>query len=402
MPQRLNILFVTPWYPTGDRPYWGIFVREHAKAVAQYNNVAVLHTVGQSAGVAATYALTQEEDTEITQGMPTYVLHHRQTPPRTDRLIRNWSLFRALQTIINREGRPDVIHAHVHRVALIAVLIGKLYKIPVVVSEQHSAFPLRTLTRFEVLEAKVALSRAGALLPVSKALQGAIARYGIQRNFEIVPNVVDTDLFTLEPALADPQGAQGDATNKSTSIKLLCVANMPDSEVKGYRYLIHALAALRDRADWQLDIIGDGPKQAVYEQMVCELGLAERVKFHGYQPKLAIVRAMQQAALFVLASVWDNMPCVLIEAMATGLPIVATNVGGIPEVVTPEVGLLAEPGDVDSLKAAITQMIDALDCYCPERLAALAQQYSTVVVGQQLDRIYRTQIGQAETAAGEV
>jgi glycosyltransferase involved in cell wall biosynthesis len=84
------------------------------------------------------------------------------------------------------------------------------------------------------------------------------------------------------------------------------------------------------------------------------------------------------------------------------LPIVATNVGGIPEVVTPEVGLLAEPGDVDSLKAAITQMIDALDCYCPERLAALAQQYSTVVVGQQLDRIYRTQIGQAETAAGEV
>lgn len=392
MSKRLNVLFVTPWYPTHDRPYWGIFVREHARAVVQYNNVVVLHTIGRSPSATVPYALAREVDTEISQGIPTYTFCHRSPLPRTDRLVRNWSLFRALQEVCEEQGYPDVIHAHTHRVALMAVLFGKINKIPVVVSEQHSAFPLRTLTYFERLEAKWALRQANALLPVSVALQRAIAAYGIERPVEIVPNVVDTDQFKLKGSTAPAAGPTAPQPKEHQKIKLLCVANMPESEVKGYPYLFQALANLCADLHWDLTVIGDGPLQPKYEQMVQELGLSNRVHFLGYQPKPAIVQAMQESDLFVLASVWDNMPCVLIEAMATGLPIVATNVGGIPEVVTPEVGRLAEPANAASLQSAIAEMINSRHEYQPTRLNTLAQQYSMVSVGQQLDQIYRKQL----------
>ncbi|MEZ4677702.1 MAG: glycosyltransferase [Caldilineaceae bacterium] len=297
-------------------------------------------------------------------------------------------LLRAVHGLIKQMGPPDLIHAHIHRAALVAVLLGKWYKIPVVVSAQHSALPLRTLTRFEVLEARFALNRANVLLPVSQALRCAIEQYGIHNHFEIVPNTVDTHLFTLDEATCDQKERRRHRDDGAKTVKLLCVANMPVSEVKGHPYLIRALAALHEHVNWQLDLIGDGPKQAEYKQLVRELGLTERVIFHGYQSKAVIARAMQQADMFVLASLWDNMPCVLLEAMATGLPIVATKVGGIPEVVTPEVGLLAEPGDAQSMRQAIVRMSGSLERYAPRQLAALAQRYSMEMVGQQLDEIY--------------
>ncbi|MCB0182747.1 MAG: glycosyltransferase [Caldilineaceae bacterium] len=388
MAKRHNILFVTPWYPTSDRPYWGIFVREHALAVAQHHHVTVLHIVGQADELANTYELRQEADQEITQGLPTYVLHHRRTLPKTDRLVRNWSLWRALTTLIKEGDPPDLIHAHIHRVALVAMMVGKLYKIPVVVSAQHSAFPLKTLTRFELLEAKFALNRADIVLPVSRALQRAMEQYGIRNHFEIIPNTVDTDQFALA-VVSNDTTAPGENTHVRGIIKLLCVANMPDSEVKGHPYLFQALAMLQGEINWHLDLIGDGPKQADYQMMVQELGLTDRIMFHGYQPKEVIARAMQEADIFVLASIWDNMPCVLVEAMATGLPIVATNVGGIPEVVTTDVGLLAEPRDAQSLYMAIVQMASSLHRYPQERLATIAQQYSMETIGRRIDEIYR-------------
>ena len=134
--------------------------------------------------------------------------------------------------------------------------------------------------------------------------------------------------------------------------------------------------------------------RTVYQQQVIDLGIANKVHFLGHRSKADIVEAMQEADLFVLASVWDNMPCVLLEAMATGLPICATNVGGIPEIVSAECGMLARPADADSLCESLTSMLQNLDRYDARQISEIANsRYSAAVVGQKIDTIYRQALG---------
>ena len=91
------------------------------------------------------------------------------------------------------------------------------------------------------------------------------------------------------------------------------------------------------RDDLCLDILGDGPRKEEYMKLSAELGLSDRVFFHGYQSKNVVANYMRQAQLFVLPSLWENLPCVLIEAIASGLPILSTQAGGIPEIVDEEI-----------------------------------------------------------------
>lgn len=388
--QRLHVLFVTPWYPYPDSPTSGIFVREHARAVQRYHDVTVLHTIGATEGLSASYTLQRDTFNDVPNQademqIPTYVMRYRKSIlPGTDRLWRHKAMYRALSTVIDEMFIPDIIHAHIHRAALPSLMFGHKHKLPVVVTEQHSAFPLRSLNRFDILEAKIAFKRAKTVMPVSKALQSSIQEHDIQANFQIVPNVVDTALFM--------QNGESQSVQKSddSPIRLLCVAGMPVTHVKGFPYLFDALAQLEDQYNWRLDIIGDGPMMSEYVTRVQELGLSDKITFYGFQTKHEIVKAMNRADIFVLASVWDSMPCVIIEAMSVGLPVVATRTGGIPEMVTDECGLLAEPGDVLSLQTTLSEMFDTYTHFSAERIRASAQKsYSYEAVGAQLDKVYK-------------
>src|SRR5262249_53929313 len=142
---------------------------------------------------------------------------------------------------------------------------------------------------------------------------------GIEAAFTVVPNVVDTDLFA------------GDG-GRPRNGRLLAVGLL--YEAKGYEFLLRAVADLaRGGRHLDLDIVGDGPGRETYERLAVELGISERVTFQGLLPKPEVARMMREAELFVLTSRYDNNPCVVIEAMASGLPVVATSVGGIPELV---------------------------------------------------------------------
>ena len=97
---------------------------------------------------------------------------------------------------------------------------------------------------------------------------------------------------------------------------------------------------------------------------------------------------MQQAHLFVLPSLWDNMPCVILEAMATGLPIVSTRTGGIPDMVDEQTGILAEPGDAPSLLRALRRMLATLERFDRRYIVHKAQQYSYESVGLAYHTVY--------------
>ena len=127
---------------------------------------------------------------------------------------------------------------------------------------------------------------------------------------------------------------------------------------KGVRYLLDALALLPPRLDhWRLALVGDGPEEANLRGQAAALGLTDRIEFVGVQPQPEVAAWMRRAQLFVLPSLEEGQGVVLLEALASGTPVVASDVDGIREVVTPEVGRRVPPADPPALAAALTELL---------------------------------------------
>ncbi len=389
----MNVLFITSWYPTRDFAYGGVFVREHAKAVrASGNEVVVLHVAGSFKGRHGLWMMEEELDTELSEGIPAYHVHHRSLPlPGTSFPLYLWSVLRAFERMSTNGFRPDVIHAHIYAAGVPAVMIGKRNGIPVVVTEHFSGFPQRTLGRVEAMKARFAFRRASRVLPVSMFLQRAISAYGIESRFELVPNVVDTSLFY--PA------------NRSTARdqkRLLFVGNLEENHIKGFPTLLDALARLSSgRRDWRLDVVGAGSARGEYEAKALDRGLQESVFFQGTKKKREVAELMRAADVFVLPSRYDNMPCAVVEALASGLPVVSTRVGGIPEMIYDEAGILVPPGDSDALAEALGHVLSNPGSFDRGAIADAARnRYSLEAVGAQLRSIYESVLSESGGGAG--
>ncbi|MBY6004054.1 glycosyltransferase [Salipiger bermudensis] len=140
---------------------------------------------------------------------------------------------------------------------------------------------------------------------------------------------------------------------------LLFVGRM--AGVKGVPILLDAVASLKARLpQLRLALIGDGPERAALEARARALG--ETVTFLGYRSQSEVAEALAQSDVFVLPSFAEGVPVVLMEAMAAGVPVVATQIAGIPELVTQwENGVLVPPGDATALAEAIAQLLASAD-----------------------------------------
>ena len=410
---RLKVLFLPASYPSDVNPVAGIFIREHARAVSRYNDVVVLYAHPDPAPQRR-HSPTVSEVSEdgirtirvryggiifywwrrITSGGQQPV-----TSSGTNGRIAGWQrllavprvivadlvyyrrILSSFRRLVGEGWRPDIIHAHVYSAAVPAVMLGRLYRIPVVVSEHSSAFPRHLLNATERFRARFAMNRARIILPVSGNLGGHIQTYGIKNQFKVVPNAVDTSLFC--PA---HQGSE-QATDRQK--RLLFVGSL--IPVKGIPYLLEALSRLgRSRQDFVLDMVGDGAQRSEYEELASRLGLTGIVRFHGLKSKDEVARFMGDCDFYVQPSLWENLPCVLIEATACGKPVIATDVGGVQEIVNTENGLLVPPEDATALQEAVEYLLDNCQHYSAERIARHARErFSYEAVGRMLDELYR-------------
>jgi glycosyltransferase involved in cell wall biosynthesis len=131
------------------------------------------------------------------------------------------------------------------------------------------------------------------------------------------------------------------------------------------------LAAVAAVPGVRLEVVGDGPDRAALERRASELRLDGRVRFHGAQPRERVLELFAAADGALLSSTWENFPHTVVEALGVGTPVVATAVGGVPEVVTDGAnGLLVPPGDADALAGAVERFF--ADDGLRERLQAAA------------------------------
>jgi glycosyltransferase involved in cell wall biosynthesis len=373
--RRLSIAVIPAWYPTRKQPLAGIFVRDQARAAALHADVVIIAADDPVRSTRRLYWL----DDRVEDGLRTLRIRYRASHiPQLTALGYLLGIAAALRRL-RREGRPvDLLHAHVHRAAWASVLVAAPRRLPVVVTEHSSEFGYSGITPQALRRARFAFRRADIVCPVSDYLRRQIEDHGIHVPFRVVPNAVDTNAF----ALRDRAASAGPP-------RIVTVAS--HVRLKGLDHLLHAAAAIAaGRRDFALDLVGDGPCRAQHEALARELGIDELVKFHGLQPKPTVSELMRRGSLFVLPSLTENLPVSIIEAMACGLPVVATHVGGIPELVDEDTGVLVPPAQPAPLAAAIERVLDNLGDYSGVRIAERARtRYSLGAVGATWDEVYR-------------
>jgi L-malate glycosyltransferase len=348
-PKR-RVLVLPEWYPSSRQPVAGSFVREHARAAAQRHEVVVLYLDPDQS--------SREDRREgplrlVRLPRPTVRLPGASTP------LRLLALQRALRQLRRDGFSPDLLHAHVYSAGAIAVALGRLQRLPVVVSEHYSGFQLGTLSRAELRKARFAFARAEAVSTPSRTLAEAIEQLGLRGHMVTVPNVVDEQRF-----------APPSSRTRERPTRLLTVALL--ERVKGIDLLLEAFARLSP--DIKLSVVGDGSERPALEELAAGLGLESRVTFLGLLDPDGVAEQMQQADLFVLPSRSESLGTVLAEAAATGLPAVASNVGGVPEVVDESSGVLVAPEDPGALAAGITQALERLDGFDRTRISQQARE----------------------------
>ncbi len=374
--KRLKVLFLPKWYPAPAKPAYGIFIREHAKAVSLFNDVIVLYPESVAPDV------NQHDKTEsdaIEEGIRTIRTTRRKSKiSGVDNLFYLFDAQRAIIKLLKENWRPDIIHAHIYSAGVIAVILGRIYKIPVVITEHWTGFPRKKLRLFNKLAARLAMNRSDIILPVSRNLEASIRSIGVKNRFAVIPNAADTSIFS--PALEK---------RKTTKKKILFVGLL--TPAKGIPFLLESIAEISNRRqDFTLDIVGEGPDRREYEELTKRLHLGGIITFHGIKTKSEIAGLMKHSDFFVLPSLWENLPCVLIEAAACGLPVVASRVGGVPEMVNEETGILFPAGDSNALMRSIDYMLDCFNNYSSEKIRNSAlKKFSYYKVGKRIDEVYK-------------
>ncbi len=238
----------------------------------------------------------------------------------------------------------DVIHANWTLSAASAWVTQWLHRRPFVVTVQGSdIFKAAKPWLFRKITS-IVLSHAAQVFCLSRSLAEEVIQLGIfQEKISVIPNGVDLRKFSYDPlAHRDPI--------------ILFVGSL--IERKGVGHLLTAFKMLNeDFPDYSLVFVGEGNLKESLERVANEQGLGKRVKFAGFQTQEEVHEWMIRARVLVLPSIEEGQGVVLAEALASGTPCVGSDIGGIKDVITPNVGKLVPPGEPVELFRAISEII---------------------------------------------
>jgi glycosyltransferase involved in cell wall biosynthesis len=251
-----------------------------------------------------------------------------------------------------RRGRPDVLHTHLVHADFHGLPAGRLARVPVLVSTKHGFNAFRDRKAFAIADRTVA-----SLADVHVAISAGLARYLAESegfdaaSFEVVHYGIE--------ARAEPPPLPG-------APRLAIVGRL--IPIKGHDVLLRAVARARERLPGlTLEIAGDGELEAELRATATRLGLDDAVTFLGRVAPVDPV--LERAEVVVVPSFGEGFGMVALEAMERGRPVIASDVGGLPEIVDEgRTGMLVPPGDVEALARAIAELADD-----PARAAAMGE-----------------------------
>ncbi len=373
----MNILHLLSWFPTPDDPTLGNFCVRMIDALPEECHSVIL-------SVCDGKNMTKSFEVKEIKGQ-----HHTHVqiyirPPKVN-AIRKLKMLRMYQYGLNyikkRFFEPDLIHLHVtYPLGQVALLWKKLFGYKYVLTEHWTIYqPQNKDVLVGSLKKKIVkiANNAELIMPVSLDLQHCMEGHGVKNRFRVIYNLVNTDMFRL-----------GEAKTEQKK-RILHISTLRD-EAKNFSGILRTIERLRQqRDDFELHVIHDY-EAPEFKAFVKEHNLSDCVVFHGKKTSAEVAEAYQKADFFVLFSNFENLPCVIVEAFASGVPVLSTSVGGIAEILSPERGILIPQGDEEALLQGMNQMLDHCREYDREAIREYAiSTFSNEIIGNQIFEVYK-------------
>lgn len=388
MKAEKRILIIPSWYP----PDGGYFFKEHSEALQKKGwmvDVLVSRLVGVrkliQTGLSSLrpYRLGEENALRVIRAS------YLKVPGNEKYNILAWARHtaRMYRRYEKQFGRPDLILAHsVTWAGYASYLLKQKYGIPYVIVEHRSFFVWSTEEARQMVKSyhvplfELAYNHCEKLILVSESLRKGIevlVPAALERSI-VIPNMIREDLF-LPPS--EPR--------KTSPFVFLWAGRL--EHVKGVDLLLRAVKSLSDLTELQFSVrlAGKGSLREELELQASNLGISDRVIFLGRLSREEMQKEMQEANCKVLPSRYEAFGVVLIEAMATGLPLIATRSGGPDSIVTMDNGLLIERENSDDLAEAMQEMMAHIKAYSAKEIRSQClKRYGDSSVMEQYNQLF--------------
>lgn len=351
----MKILCLTNLFPDTTRPEFAPFNRQQIMHLADLNEVRVIAPVPWthmlSKRLAGDRPAPLEEFSKIDVSYPVYYY--------TPKIMRDsyWRFYRSSVASTFgrhvREFNPDLVYATwAYPDCRAAVELSSSAGLPLVMrihgSDINDFFRFRGRKRL-ILEA---VERADAVISVNEVLKELLVSNGADPSrIHVIYNGIDRSVFL-------PQDRDNCRSGLGLGVEtpvILFAGNL--KPVKGVDLLLEAFSRIEKRG-LQLHILGDGPLRSSLEKRASSLGISGKVFFHGSVAHREMSRWYSASDILCLPSLNEGTPNVILEALACGIPVVASDTGGIPEVVNQDAGILFRTGDIPSLTTALSDGLE--------------------------------------------
>ncbi len=385
----MNILHLLSWFPTPDDPTLGNFCVRMIDALPEDCHSVIL-SVCDGKNMTKSYEVREIKGQHHTH-VQIYIRPPKVNAIRKLKMLRMYQY--GLRYIKKHFFNPDLIHLHVaYPLGQVALLWKKLFGYKYVLTEHWTIYQPQNkdvlVGRLKKKIVKIA-NNASLIMPVSLDLQRCMEGHGVRNRFQVIYNLVNTDMFKLKPCIDSLQPTCQRRNDMHGKKQMLHISTLRD-EAKNFSGILQTIERLRQqRDDFELHVIHDYDAPE-FKAFVKEHHLEDCVIFHGKKTSAEVAQAYQDADFFVLFSNFENLPCVIVEAFASGVPVLSTSVGGIAEILSPERGILIPSGDEDALLNGMNQMLDHCHEYDREAIRDYAiKTFAAQNIGLQVFEAYK-------------
>lgn len=375
----MKILFVTRGFPSDGDPMDGNYEAVQAKAIAakghevsvigiHYRNVTQIFKMGKVRH-------------RVVDGVHVYecTRMHLYNPIINSfwvkRKVLQFQFRQVFKKYLKEMGMPDIVHAHIVLWALPAICVKTEYHLPLVITEHWSKMFEDVIPK-RILEKTFAYQYADSIISVSDVLAEHLRQY-CNVHSVVIRNMVANHFFDKSKEKSNSDG-----------FKFIAVGNL--LEIKRYDLLIEAFASCNFPEDVVLNIVGEGSDRQLFEKKIKDCQVERQVKLLGVKTPEEVSNLLCHSDCFTLSSRLETFSIALIEAMAKGLPVIATKCGGPETFVRPKDGLLVENENVEEFAKAMKYMRDHSQEYDSDEIRRHCRDnFSQDVIADKIIEIYK-------------
>lgn len=385
-PYKDYVLVLPGWYPTQTDPYPGDFNQRHVMAAGLYTPQVVLYIAKDQTKTitAATQTISKPTDTVV----EIKIIYPQKKNRYWDAVYSNVTflilLLKHSRIIKEKFGLPRLLHAYiVIRGGVAAWILSKKWKVPFVLTENWTIYYpedpgyLKRRNLLFRLIVKQVFKNVTRFLSVTNDLKKQVQQLFGEVPSNIIPNVVDTDLFFYKESSASNEPF------RFIHVSTMTYQKNPEGLLRAFNSFYKA------NPNTCLWMVGSYPEEVLLYAQSLNLD-RDAVNFTGAVTYQQVAKWLQQSQALVLFSRYENLPCVILEALCCGVPVISTNAGGIAEVIDNSNGIIIKNKNEEQLLEALEKIYNNYQHFNRRKIAEVAsKRFSYTTVGNQINEVYK-------------